>query len=228
MRGAAVVLIAVFLAQYAYVNAQIPTPCANRESLRARKCCPTPDPAKFSNAGPCGSNLNPPRGSCQQIKIPAGHDVNAGGSDVRINWPLRYFNHACVCTDTYGGFDCGECSFAYKDGMTNDGLTLPCSQQTTRERKSLSVLDEEGWNNYRLALNKAKYTRSRYVIFTKPYVGTFFRNDIDTLLNSKKSITHYDLFIWMHHFVAKDNNKGTCMSLFRVIIIISNFSIIFS
>ena len=214
MRGAAVVLIAVFLAQYAYVDAQIPIPCANPESLNARECCPTP--AKFSNAGPCGSNLNPPRGSCQKIKVPASYDVNAGGSDVRINWPLRYFNHACVCKDTYGGFDCGECSFAYNDGMTDARGRKTCLQKTTRERKSLSVLDEGKWKEYLEALNKSKYALSRYVVFTDD-----FTNDSATLLRSKKNITHYNLFIWMHHFVAKDNEG---MSLLRVIIIISNFS----
>ena len=206
MCGAAVVLIAVFLAQYAYVDAQIPIPCAEPESLTARECCPIP--AKFSDAGPCGSNLNPPRGSCRSINISESEFNPTTGADVRVKWPIQYFNKICVCDEKYGGFDCGDCSFAYNDGMIDAEGRKTCLQETTRERKSLSVLDEGEWKEYLEALNKSKYALSRYVVFTDHFV-----NDIATLLSSKKNISQYDLFIWMHHFVAKDNDGMSLLIL---------------
>ena len=189
----AVLLISAFLT--GDVNAQIPIPCATKESLSARTCCPVPDSNMFEHAGPCGSNLSPPRGSCELIAIPDS-EFDPDRTDVRMKWPIQYFKKACVCNERFGGYDCGECSYAYNDGTTD------CTEKTIHPRKSVGAMDDNDWENYRKALSRAKRDPSRYVVIT-----TNFTTDLQTLVNSTNmvNVSTYNLFIWMHHTAAKDN-----------------------
>ena len=65
---------------------QIPTVCADEDSLENLRCCPTTDDSV------CGENAN--RGQCVQLNIDAyGYDINS--TDVRANWP-HYFTHVSL------------------------------------------------------------------------------------------------------------------------------------
>ena len=169
------------------VDAIIPLPCANDESLASRTCCPVP--VFDEDAGPCGVNLG--RGSCQAIAIPET-DFDPNEADVRVNWPIQYFNTTCIYGERYGGYDCGECSYAYNDGTTD------CATKTIRPRKSVGEMTDDEWTKYRGALATVKLDPSRYMVAT-----TNFTTDWQASLVRP---TTYDLFIWMHHTCAKDND----------------------
>ena len=180
-------LVAVILAHDA--SAQIPIPCANEESLAEGKCCPTPN---IEGADACGQNVG--RGSCQLVSIQRTLNEEQEG-DVRVNWPLLYFNQTCVCNFRYGGFDCGECSYDYNDG------TDECKKKTVRPRLSAATMDDNQWKDYTAALEQAKNRKSRYMVVTTNYT-TNVRETVNSMVNP----THYDLFIWMHHLVSKDSD----------------------
>ena len=162
------------------VDAQIPKPCVGNLTARTFTCCPIP--AEFENAGPCGANLDPPRGSCDLI--PTYYTFNETETDVRIHWPVQYFNRTCMCNERFGGFDCGECSFAYNDGGK-------CTSPTVYPRKSVAEMTDVEWDKYTEVLMLAKIRPSRYMVET-----------MEGLVNP----THYDMFVWMHSMAAKDND----------------------
>ena len=186
-----VVVVSIFLALFlaAEVAAIIPLPCANLESLTNRTCCPTPD---IPGAGPCGENLG--RGSCELVSV-SSDLYDASERDVRKNWPIQYFERACVCNSTYyGGYDCGECSYSYNDGDK-------CENKTIYRRTSVGKMNETGWAYYRSALRKIKDTPARYMVPNRIPAT----NDPQAVLDSLVRPNTYDLFVWIHHFVAKDN-----------------------
>ena len=92
-----VVLICVVLAP-TFVHSQIPTACADAESLRTLTCCPNE----------CGEADG--RGVCEDIDLPDHYSRTS--SDVRANWP-HYFTRACSCTGNYWGYDCSRCKYGY-------------------------------------------------------------------------------------------------------------------
>ena len=180
----AILFLAAFLTA---VRAIIPLPCANFGNLTIRECCPVPD----IGGGPCGVHLG--RGTCSPITIPAGSVPN-NGADVRVNWPIQYFDRACKCNERYGGYDCGECSYAYNDGTTS------CTEKTIFSRKSVGEMSRKNWRCYHKALRAIKDNSSRYMVSTKE-----FTSDLQEVVNSLVRPTTYNLFVWVHHFVAKDN-----------------------
>ena len=185
-----VLIFAGFLA--VKVNAIIPLPCANVESLGSRTCCPVPDQP---GAGPCGANHS--RGSCEPISISESEFVPSE-TDIRKKWPIQYFNKTCKCNGNYGGFDCGECSFGYNDGGA-------CETKTVLPRVSVGAMDTNDWTDYRAALRAVKDTPSRYMVAISN-----FTEDIQALNDSLVRPNTYDLFTWIHHLVAKDNEFTKC------------------
>ena len=189
MLSVVVLVLAVFHAAIE-VGAIIPVPCATTESLTSRTCCPVPS---IPGATQCGANLK--RGSCQQITIPES-EYSGTESDVRKRWPVQYFNRTCVCNERYGGFDCGECSYGYNDGAD-------CMEKTVRKRRSVGNMNDNDWKEYRTALRAVKDSRARYM------VAKTRTSDPQVVYDSLVRPTTYDLFVWIHHFVAKDNEVST-------------------
>ena len=173
------------------VDATIPLPCATAESLTARTCCPVPNPTVFPDAGPCGGNLG--RGSCEAIAIP-NSEFDPNQTDVRMKWPIQYFNSTCVCEERFGGVDCGECSYAYNDGSTD------CTVKTVLPRPSVADMTDEDWTYYREILIRVKFVPSRYAVATAN-----FTPNIQEVIGSLVRPSIYDLYIWMHYEAAKDD-----------------------
>ena len=75
------------------------------------------------------------------------------------------------------------------------------------ERKSISVFSGDDWKKYVDILNKSKMHNSGYMVFLKePEQKTY---DITLSLLQPTPINLYDLFVWQHHYAAKDNGcKG--------------------
>ena len=73
------------------------------------------------------------------------------------------------------------------------------------ERKSISVFSADDWKKYIDILNKSKTHNSDYMVFLKEPEQKIY--DIEQL--QRVPINLYDLFVWQHHYAAKDNgNKG--------------------
>ena len=168
-------------------KALIPKPCANAGNFTNRECCPSPE-RLGPNAGACGTNLN--RGTC--IQIPNSEDL-VNRSDARQYWPRFFFTRVCRCSSNYGGYDCGECAFGYRGPN--------CDQRYSRQRRSTSELTNNEWTTYINQLQMAKSsTESRYQVITSPpdYNNPAAIQTVD--------IGVYNLFVWFHHYVAKNND----------------------
>ena len=137
--------------------------------LRAwRTCCPVPVFDGVEDAGQCGSDLG--RGSCQAIKIPES-DFSRAQPDVRVKWPIQYFSYTCVCGERYGGYDCGECSYAYNDGTTE------CSTKTIRPKRyyvtrvvsvSYSYMPRPTYDSCGICLTRMRRS-NKYAFFGRKY-----------------------------------------------------------
>ena len=197
------IFLALFLA--AEVASIIPLPCADLESLKDRRCCPTPDISDDDN-DPCGENLG--RGRCELVSVSRDY-YNTSESDVRKNWPIQYFERACMCNSRYGGYDCGECSYGYNDGAS-------CQSKTVHKRVSVGNMDDDDWEKYRSALRKIKDTPARYMVANSTPATNISTPYPQAVFNSLVRPNTYDLFVWIHHFVAKDNNVSVLMSKLHV------------
>ena len=183
------------------VEAQIPLQCANIETLTSRTCCPVPD---LPDAGPCGANLG--RGSCRPVAVPDSK-FDAEQKDVRVNWPIQYFNSTCVCGERFGGVDCGECSYAYNDGGN-------CERKTVLPRKSVAELTDEDWRDYVAVLLRAQAFPSRYMVVT-----VNFTTDYRTLVDSMTRPSVYHMFVWVHYTAS--NTPGS-FSMSSLILLLSS------
>ena len=182
-------LLLSVIASCCLVQAQIPKDCATTESLTSRTCCPIPTGA--SNA--CGNNLG--RGECRLVS-PYCYAQYPNNGDPRLNWPSYFFNRTCHCNGNYAGYDCGECKFGYEGNDCNTKSTL-------RERRNIMDMTDSEWEDYNNKINKSKHAEeSRYVIL-------LFNEDDGNAFNAKPvNISLYDMFTWMHHYVAKNNDDN--------------------
>ena len=168
----------VLLCPLQNVNSQIPAACADEVSLQSLTCCPNQ----------CGESEG--RGQCGDLNLPANYSLNS--TDVRQNWP-HYFTRGCICTENYGGYDCSACKYGYY------GTT--CKQTQVLPRRSIQELTDSEWREYIEILNMTRSYNSGYKVVLGQYTpGT---TNIDM-----SDITLYDLFVWQHHFAAKDTGCG--------------------
>ena len=171
------ILAVLILGGAKLVTAQIPSVCANNADLQNGTCCPNN----------CGGSA---RGECVDVstmcKTNYVHNSQQPLNDERFNWPSRIFTRVCRCNGNYGGFNCSECKFGYEGQDCN-------TKQAERVRTSITA-DNFNWEEYRNNLSRAKTEiQSRYKVFT----GGDPKNE-----TSYKEVTLYNLFAWMHHYVA--------------------------
>ena len=160
------------------VPAQIPRACADNYSLRNSICCPD------TIDGVCGQNAN--RGRCIALDLPGYSNESI---DVRRNWP-HYFTRVCECNAKYGGYDCTRCKY---------GRYGPdCSQSAVLPRRPVSKYMDEDWNQFIDTIRLSKTYQSDYVVFLEEA-----RPGTSNL--SMSNISLYNLFVWLHHYAAKDD-----------------------
>ena len=143
-------------------------------------CCPTPT---IEGATKCGNNLG--RGECLSVSSQCYTEYTDNG-DPRLNWPSYFFDKICHCNGRYSGFDCGECKFGYEGKDCNKKSKL-------RKRRNIMDMNNLEWEDYNNKIIRSKIAKeSRYVVVVdkKPV-----------------SISLYNMFVWMHHYVAKDNKE---------------------
>ena len=76
-------------------------------------------------------------------------------------------------------------------------------EKTVRKRRSVGNMNDNDWKEYRTALRAVKDSRARYM------VAKTRTSDPQVVYDSLVRPTTYDLFVWIHHFVAKDNEVST-------------------
>ena len=134
----------------------------------------------------CGADKS--RGRCVNLDLPH----NMGSMDVRENWP-HYFTRACNCTGNYGGVDCSRCKYGY--------YGINCEEYAVLPRKPIHKLTDQDWTNY---LNILKMSRT----YDSGYQVVLDQSPPGSINIRLVKITLYNIFIWLHHFAAKDSECG--------------------
>ena len=164
-------------------NAQFPTVCMDSNSLSNKKCCP------LYYGSECGSDDG--RGRCESITLP-----NESMTSVRDAWPY-YFDHVCICSHNFSGYNCGRCKYGH--------YGVSCNESIVVERRPISNYSTQEWEEYLKILELTKTHKSPYSVFLNESTPS-----TDPLqLPSQATITLYNLFVWQHHYPAKDSeNQG--------------------
>lgn len=162
--------------------AQIPTVCTDGQSLANSVCCP------ITADGECGSSAN--RGSCVNLDT-AAFGYNSSTTNVRVNWP-HYYTRVCRCNDNYAGYDCSQCKFGYYGS--------DCSKKQVLPRRPIREYNGADWAKYNSILRKTRTYDSGYsVVLEEATPGT------TNLTMTNVSLFH--LYIWIHHYTAKDSQN---------------------
>lgn len=159
-------------------TAQFPTVCMKPAPLEARECCPLYDGSK------CGSDDG--RGECGSIALPEDK------TSVRDAWPY-YFDRVCICNYNFSGYDCGRCKYGHY-GLTCDNLSV-------EKRRPISDYTPQEWQQYLTILNSTKKHHIEYLVLLEQPQTPF------TGLKLSDVLTLYELFVWQHHYPAKDSNN---------------------
>lgn len=151
--------------------------------------CMTPDNLTARECCPnkCGSPNG--RGQCESITLPSGKQ------SVRDKWPY-YFDRVCKCNGNFSGYKCGKCKYGHYGEN--------CDKFEVIARRSISDYTPKEWYKYVKILEMTKKKSSGYKIFlTEPQPQSLPN------VNDASDISLYDLFVWQHHYPAKDNeNEG--------------------
>ena len=127
------------------------------------------------------------RGTCEDIDLPDTYSDTS--TNVRSNWP-HYFTRACACKENYAGVDCTRCKYGYRGD--------DCMTKVSEPRRDLLDLTSAEWTKYHDALKMARRDSSGYKIILEeapPGTSNLACEDISL----------YSLFIWLHHYAAKDS-----------------------
>ena len=157
---------------------QIPTICANEGNLTNLVCCPNE----------CGESQG--HGRCADIELPT-FDFNT--TDVRKNWP-HYFTRVCECSENYFGVECSRCKYGH--------FGENCTEKKIIARKSVNDLTAEEWSDYIDVINMTRTHPSGYVVILNESVTGSPVTDL------RDDVKLYDFFAWLHHYAAKDNERG--------------------
>ena len=157
--------------------AQIPTACADRQSLEQMTCCPV------TADGVCGGEAG--RGECASVNFDR-HSNDT--TNVRVNWP-HYHTRICKCNGNFGGYDCSRCKYGY--------YGRDCASRAIIPRKPVREFSEEEWQEFIAIIRMTKTWESDYkVVLEERVPGTADLNMTNASL--------YDMWVWFHHYAGKD------------------------
>ena len=184
-------------------SAQFPAICNTPDSIQTKTCCP-------NNCG------GPTRGSCVNItaqvtaqREKADPEVNAiledapnqpqkGTADARYLWPTVVFENVCVCNGNFGGVDCNECDFGWT-GIGSGCTTRKTPVNRTSFGRLTTIEKQTVVNATRDLKNEMGYWS---VIVAEPHNYTSGRVAL-------QNVSTYDFFIYLHDYVARDDNVCT-------------------
>uniref|UniRef100_H2ZM84 Tyrosinase n=1 Tax=Ciona savignyi TaxID=51511 RepID=H2ZM84_CIOSA len=165
-----------------------PRRCTDKASLEARECCPT-----HTDGTKCGEMSN--RGICAEIIAPT-IDITTLELllDDRAYWPRAFYDRACSC---YGNFDDVDCS-SCKAGFQGENCDV---KSALAIRRNFTSLERNEIDSVISVLDKSKRIISdNYVILVTSY-DRILRGESPEFAN----ISVYNLFVWMHAYVSRDN-----------------------
>ena len=129
------------------------------------------------------------RGTCGPLNLP-GYNENT--NDVRENWP-HYFTYICVCNGNFSGYDCGRCKLGH--------FGTDCSQKEVVPRRDVSTFSDAEWQEFNNILKQTREWDSGYtVVLEDSTPGNVTLSTTNTSL--------YGLYVWIHHYAAKDSQRG--------------------
>uniref|UniRef100_A0A8D3B574 Tyrosinase n=1 Tax=Scophthalmus maximus TaxID=52904 RepID=A0A8D3B574_SCOMX len=182
------IILGFMLMRFVPSHQQFPRPCATREALRAKECCPP----WAGDGSPCGASSG--RGSCGDVEPPEqphGPQYPFSGVDDREQWPLVFYNRTCQCAGNFMGFDCADCKFGYS-GPT-------CQERRESLRRNVFHLSRAERARLLAYLNLAKQTVSAdYVVATGTYAQ--MENGSRPMF---ADVSVYDVFVWIHYYVSR-------------------------
>ena len=187
-----VVLSLIFAIEF--VTAQFPMSCSDSNSLRNRICCPDAP----NSRGMCGQNAA--RGRCVAIDETLPVQDRENHMYVRDHWP-HYFRMVCKCKGNYAGYDCNRCKYGYYGEN--------CMMKSSGERKSISQFTDDEWTKYKNIINMTRNHNTEYFIFTQEPANAQSTPTVEfESLSREENVELYKLFVWQHHYVAKDSEKS--------------------
>ena len=171
--------IAAFLLSPQAARSQIPVVCSDNESLQNMECCPD------------NCNQDKGHGRCTSIQLQSTYNMTS--SRVRDNWP-HYYNRVCVCMGNYSGYDCSRCKYGHYGTNCNEKQILP--------RKSIQEFSYDEWVDYINTLKMTRMHKSGYkIVLSESLSGS-------ANIPMSDEVNLYTLFVWQHHYAAKDNGKS--------------------
>ena len=166
-------------------TSQFPTVCMDSTSLSNKKCCPPYDGSE------CGSDDG--RGRCESITLP----VDKTMTSVRDAWPY-YFDRVCICAHNFSGYDCGRCKYGH--------YGVNCNSSIVVDRRPISEYSPHEWEDYVNILAQTKMHDSGYLVFLNEPQSSSDPSQLPQTNND--IITLYNLFVWQHHYPAKDSENN--------------------
>ena len=102
----------------------------------------------------------------------------------------------CQCSGNYSGYDCSRCKFGYYGESCDQFQVLP--------RRPIATYSDDEWAEFIDILIRSRQFESDYhVVLEETVPGNV------SLRTS--NVTLYKLYVWMHHYAAKDGNTlGLC------------------
>ena len=96
----------------------------------------------------------------------------------------------CRCNGNYSGYDCSRCKFGH--------YGPDCSQSQVFPRRPIASYTDEEWEELIEIIQLLRSHDSGYTVILEES----FPGDSSLLMTN---ITLYKLYVWLHHYAAKDS-----------------------
>lgn len=127
----------------------------------------------------------------------APNNPQKGTADSRYLWPTVVFEKVCNCIGNFGGVDCMECDFGWSGSDCN-------TRKTPVIRRSFGSLSEDEKQIFVNATRDLKNEMGIWsVIVEEPQNYSSAAGTVKL-----QNITTYNLFVYLHNFVARDDSPA--------------------
>ena len=107
-----------------------------------------------------------------------------------IIYDYSFTSQVCQCNGNYAGYDCSRCKFGH--------YGPDCSQSQVLPRPPVATYTDSDWAAFIDTIVQSRTFDSGYVAVLEEAVP-------GTTNLKMTNISLYKLFVWLHHFAAKDS-----------------------